>query len=143
MDKIYQDTVGQKVENRRNLANKMRDYQKELQQNDTSDKRKKYLRNKIYNISRMLQGKNKLNSLSRSYYHRAEKKIAKAVNDFVEEYKDKKVTVVVEDLDIINYDDDKDTNRKFSSWARGKLLNKLMEKLDWQGIDYEHSLIHI
>lgn len=137
MDRIYQDTVGQKVENRRNLANKMRQYQKELQQNVTSDKRKKYLRKKIYNISRMLQGKNKLNTLSRSYYHRAEKKIAKAVNDFVEEYKDKKVTVVVEDLDIINYDDDKDTNRKFSSWARGKLLNKLMEKLDWQGIDYK------
>lgn len=136
MDDIYQETIGEKLKNRSNLANKMKEYQKELQNQLTSQKRKEYLRKKIYNISRNLEGKNQLNRLRRSYYHKVDKKISQAIKAIVNRYKDKKVTIAIEDLDIMEFDDDSSTNRKFSSWIRGKLLNKLKEQLAWYGIAY-------
>ena len=136
MDDIYQETVGEKLKNRSNLANKMKEYQKELQNQLTSQKRKEYLREKIYNISRNLEGKNQLKRLRRSYYHKVDKKISQAIKAIVNKYKDKKVTIAIEDLDIIEFDNDSSTNRKFSSWIRGKLLDKLKEELAWYGIAY-------
>lgn len=131
MDDIYQDTIGEKVKNRRNLANKMKEYQKELQNPVISQQRKDYLREKIYNISRDLQGTNQLDRLRRSYYHKVNEKISQAIKAIVNKYKDEKVTIAIEDLDIMEFDNDSSTNRKFSSWIRGKLLNKLKEQLDW------------
>ena len=137
LDDLYQDTVGQKVENRRNLANKMKKYQKELKRNSISQNRKEYLRKKIYNISRNLQGKNELIRLNNHYHHQIEERISKAVKAIVNKYKDKKITIALEDLDINEFDNSKNSNRKFSSWARGKILSKLKEELAWHGIAYK------
>ena len=137
MQKLYNKTVAQKVANRRSLANKMRQYQKQLQNPLNRQKQKEYLKEKIYNISRMLQGKKSLNKVKRAYYHKRDYEISQAVKQFVKENKDKKITVVLEDIDIIKYDNDKKTNQKYSMWIRGKLMKKLEQQLNWSGISYK------
>ena len=137
MQKMYNDTIEKKVANRRSLANKMREYQKELNNPVISKEQKEYLREKIYNISRMLQGKKKLNKLQRAYNHKRDYEISQAIKEVVNKYKGEKVTIVLEDLEIMKFDNkNKRTNQKFSMWIRGRLLKKLMEELDWNGIAY-------
>ena len=137
MQKLYNETVAQKVANRSSLANKMRQYQKKLKNPLNSQKQQEYLREKIYNISRMLQGKKSLHKVKRAYYHKRDFEIAQAVKQFVKENKDKKITVVLEDIDIVKYDNDKKTNQKYSMWIRGKLIKKLQDQLNWYGISYK------
>ncbi|MFW6130405.1 MAG: zinc ribbon domain-containing protein, partial [Atribacterota bacterium] len=62
---------------------------------------------------------------------------SQAVKQFIEENKDKKITVVLEDINIVEYDNDKKTNQKYSMWIRGKLMKKLKEQLKWAGISYK------
>ena len=137
MQELYNETVAKKLANRRSLANKMRQYQKQLKNPLNSEKQNQYLREKIYNISRMLQGKNSLNRVKRAYYHKRDYEISQAVKQFIKENKEKKVTVVLEDIDIVEYDNDKKTNQKYSMWIRGKLMKKLEEQLNWAGISYK------
>jgi IS605 OrfB family transposase len=137
MQKLYNETVAQKLANRRSLANKMRQYQKQLRNPLNSQKQNEYLREKIYNISRMLQGKKSLNKVKRAYYHKRDYEISQSVKQFIKENKDKKITVVLEDIDIVKYDNDKKTNQKYSMWIRGKLMKKLEEQLNWSGISYK------
>lgn len=137
MDDFYQKTVGKKLKNRRKLASKMKQYQKELNNNVISQKRKEYLKEKIYNISRTLQGTNQLERKRNQYHQKVREKISAAVKKVINKYKDKKVTIAIEDLDITEFDGNSNRNRKFSSWVRGKILSKLKEELDWHGIAYK------
>ena len=97
MDDFHQKTVGKKVKNRCKLASKMKQYQKELNNSATSQKRKEYLREKIYNISRTLQGRGQLERLQNQYYHRVREKIAAAVKKVVDKNKEEKITIAIED----------------------------------------------
>lgn len=136
MQNFYNETVAKKVANRSSLANKMRQYQKQLKNPLISEKQKEHLRDKIYNISRTLQGKNSLNRLKRAYYHQRDYEIARSVKQFIKDNQGKKITVVLEDINITEFDNNKKTNQKFSMWIRGRLMKKLQEYLTWAGISY-------
>ena len=48
-----------------------------------------------------------LNKEKRAYYHKRDYEISKSVKQFIKENKDKKITVVLEDIDIVKFDKDK------------------------------------
>jgi IS605 OrfB family transposase len=63
--------------------------------------------------------------------------IARAVKEFINDIKNEKVLIVMEDLNILEFDRGKKRNRYDSNWAKGKLLQKLQETLDWDGKKYK------
>lgn len=132
----YDKTFLPKLGNRSKLRALMKKYRKELK-SEINEQRKEKLRKKINNINKMLQGRKTLNRVLRPYNHAVEKEIARAVKEFVNDIKNKKVLVVMEDLDILEFDRGRKRNRHDSNWARGKLLQKLQEILDWYGKKYK------
>ncbi|MNG25406.1 hypothetical protein D3C84_1102530 [compost metagenome] len=65
---IYEELVEKKLGNRSSLRNRRKVYQKELRTCECEPV-KEVLRNKIQNISRMLEGKKKIQARTRSYNH--------------------------------------------------------------------------
>ncbi|SDF79154.1 transposase, IS605 OrfB family, central region [Thermoanaerobacter thermohydrosulfuricus] len=128
----YDKTVIPKLANRSKLRALMKKYKKELK-SETNEQRKEKLRRKINNINKMLQGRKTLNRVLKSYNHAVQMEIARAVKEFINDIKNEKVLIVMEDLNILEFDRGKKRNRYDSNWAKGKLLQKLQETLDWDG----------
>jgi IS605 OrfB family transposase len=133
--KHYEENVMPKMKNRSNLKNLMKKYQSELRDKNTNEFRKDFLRRKINNINKMLQGKNTKNRILRSYYHMQDVEISTVVKDYVDLIKDTNAITVIEDLDIVNFDRGKTANRRDSMWSRGQLLKKIEEYLSWNGLE--------
>ncbi|SHF64806.1 transposase, IS605 OrfB family, central region, partial [Caldanaerobius fijiensis DSM 17918] len=131
----YDRAVLPKLSNRSKLRVLMRKYRKRLKK-ETSEERKQRLREKIGNINRMLQGRKALNRVLRSYEHAVKKEITLAVKNFMNDIKNRKVLVSMEDLNILEFDRGRRSNRRDSNWARGQLLKKLQEALEWHGKDH-------
>lgn len=117
------------------LRNKMRAYQKELKDKKTPEPRKVKLRKKIFNLNSMLMKNKSLRRALRSYYHQQDEVLSKAVNDYFETIKGTEITTVIESLDIQEFNRSKAENRRDSMWARAKLTNKLISKLNWHGFE--------
>ena len=117
------------------LRNQMRAYQKELKNKKTPEPRKAKLRKKIFNLNAMLMKNKSLSRALRRYYHRQEEVLSKAVNDYFETIKGTQTTTVIESLDIREFNRSKAENRRDSMWARGKLTEKLISKLNWHGYE--------
>lgn len=117
------------------LRNQMRMYQKELRNKKTPNHRKVALRKKIFNLNSMLMKNKSLRRALRSYYHQQDEVLSKAVNDYFETIKGTEITTVIESLDIQEFNRSKAENRRDSMWARAKLTNKLISKLNWHGFE--------
>lgn len=136
MTKAYDDVLGKKVTNRSKLRNHMREMQKELKKKSTPKTKKEYLRIKIENIANTLNGKKKLNKCQNQYSHEVTKRLNEAVKSYLKDIKQDKVLPVLESLDITEFDRDKKSNKRDSSWIRGQLMKKLKESFEWYGIPY-------
>ena len=115
------------------LRNQMRMYQKELKNKKTPEPRKVKLRKKIFNLNAMLMKNKSLSRALRRYYHQQEEVLSQAVNDYFETIKGTQTTTVIESLDIKEFNRSRVENRRDSMWARGKLTEKLISKLNWHG----------
>lgn len=135
MTTFYDEVLEPKLKKRSSLRNKMRRYQKELKITSCSI-RKNELKTKIFNIATMLNGKKSLSKRRRKYAHAVDIKINEAVKGLFEDVKKQKVLVSMESLDITEFDRGKKANKRDSSWVRGKLTQKLQEKLMWNGIPF-------
>ncbi|MBP3907722.1 MAG: transposase [Turicibacter sp.] len=117
------------------LRSLMKTYQKELKNKKTPHHRKIALRKKIFNLNSMIMKNKSLSRALRSYYHKQEEVLSKAVNDYFETIKGTEITTVIESLDIQEFNRSKAENRRDSMWARAKLTNKLISKLNWHGFE--------
>lgn len=133
--KHYEGVVMPKLKQINKLRSLMKKYQKELRDKNTISIRKELLRKKISNINKMLQGKKAKNRILNSYYQMQDKEISIVIKSYLNSIKGTTTTTVVEDLDIIEFDRGKSSNRRNSMWVRGKLLSKLEETLNWHGYD--------
>jgi IS605 OrfB family transposase len=129
---LYNKIVLPKLKNRNKLRSLMQKYRKKLKQAKTEEQKTK-LREKIGNINKMLQGRKSLNRVLRKYSHAVESEISCAVKSFVNDIKGENVLVSIEDLNILEFDRGRKSNRRDSNWARGQLINKLKDKLTWIG----------
>ena len=117
------------------LRSLMKTYQKELRNKQTPNHRKIALRKKIFNLNSMIMKNKTLSRALRSYYHKQDEVLSKAVNDYFETIKGTETTTVIESLDIQEFNRSKVENRRDSMWARAKLTNKLISKLNWHGFE--------
>lgn len=125
--------------NRATLRNTMRIYQKELRRKSTSEDRKKFLREKIFNIARNLNRSKRLRKALNRYSNVATKHISKAIKSLVEYLVslNSKVLIILEELDINDFKADKRSNQTRSMWPRGEIVKRLKEHFDAIGIEYE------
>ncbi|QST02663.1 transposase (plasmid) [Pontibacillus sp. ALD_SL1] len=137
MDHFYNEKVQPKLHMRSNLRNKMRSYQKELHRDGVTEERETVLREKIHHMASMLNGQKKVSKCRRVYAHEVNRRLNKAVNGVMKTVQNRKVLVAMESLDLTEFDRGKTSNRRDSSWIRGKLIGKLQEKLDWKGIAFK------
>lgn len=135
MLKLYDATVLVKEKNRSNLRNYMRELRKMLKKSK-NNKEKEILREKICHINTMLQGRKTANRIRRKYNHEVSCMISLSVNKLISLIS-KNTQVAIEDIDLIIGDTNKRFNRKISNWARGQLLKKIEEKLQWKSIKVE------
>ncbi|SNX54112.1 RNA-guided endonuclease TnpB family protein [Thermoanaerobacterium sp. RBIITD] len=135
MIEIYDLTVLPKLSNRSKLKALMRKYRKEIKKANDENKKQK-LREKIGNINKMLQGRKSLNRVLRSYNHAVNKEISSAIKGFINDVKGKEILVSMEDLNILEFDRGRKSNRRDTNWARGQLLKKMQEKLEWHGVKF-------
>lgn len=136
MTTFYEKVLEPKLKRRSSLRNKMRAYQKELRKNEANEERKVWLRKKIFNIATMLNGKKELEKCKRKYAHEVNVRLNDAIKPFIEDVKKQKVKVVMESLDITEFDRGKKANKRDSSWVRGKLTTKIQSLLTWNGIPF-------
>lgn len=135
MTKFYEEVLEPKLKKRSSLRNKMRQYQKQLKKTPCP-LRQTVLKTKISNMANMLNGKKKLNQCKRKYAHAVDVKINEAVKGLFEDVKKQDILVSMESLDITEFDRGKKANKRDSSWVRGKLAEKLQERLSWHGIPF-------
>ena len=117
------------------LRNQMKTYQKELKNKKTPEPRKVKLRKKIFNLNAMLMKNKSLSRALRCYYHQQEEVLSQAIKSYLKEIKGTKTTTVIESLDIREFNRSRVENRRDSMWARGKLTEKLISKLNWHGYE--------
>ncbi|PAV30669.1 hypothetical protein CIL05_06090 [Virgibacillus profundi] len=135
MGKLYGELVEPKLSNRSSLRNKMREYQKRLKHSNNSFE-KEQLRTKIFNIAKSLNGTKKKDKCLRRYAHEADLRVNMSVSSFVDEATRTNATCVYEDLDMMEFDRGKKSNKRDSMWVRGQLIKKVKSKLDWLGIPH-------
>lgn len=117
------------------LRNQMKAYQKELKNKKTPEPRKVKLRKKIFNLNAMLMKNKSLSRALRRYYHQQEEVLSQAVKSYLNEIKGTNTTTVIESLDIREFNRSRTENRRDSMWARGKLTEKLISTLKWNGYE--------
>jgi len=71
----------------------------------------------------------------RHYHQMVDHEIRTAVDQYIRELPKGTITVV-ETLDMKEFDKSRKVNAMFSTFARGKLQDKLMEELNWHGYGY-------
>ena len=133
MTGFYNEVIGKKEKNRSTLRNKMRTYQKQLKTTNHPYEAD-WLRNKIKQMNRILQGGKKFNRCKRRYAHEVDVRLSSSIKGLISDLKKEPKTVVLEDLEITKFDNGKQTNKRNSSWARGQLIKRLSSKLNWLGI---------
>ena len=135
----YNELVEKQLGNRSKLRNVMRAYQKELKSKNTSDAKKEILRIKIFNIAKNLQGHKRLTKSRNRYKFGANVSISMALKGFLRYLIPikSKVLVVLEQLNIKDFNWGKTSNKRNSMWARGQIIDKLSRMLKWHGIAFD------
>lgn len=138
---FYKSECEIKLAGRSSLRNKMKEYQKELRKlkkkKDSNEKRKAYLRYQISEIARKLQGRKRLQKSLNKYNNKAVEAISKAIDEFILYLKSlkSKVLVVLENLDINNFNGGKLANQMSSMWSRAQIIEKLTTALKREGFN--------
>lgn len=131
----YEASLERKLGHRSSLRNKRKEYKKRLE-STTDCQEKEFLRSKIQNISASLNGRKSLGRSRRRYNHMVDVQINLAAKGLFEEIKKSNAIPVFEKLEITTFNRGKKSNKRDSSWVRGKLIKKITGLLDWHGFDY-------
>lgn len=118
---------------------KLKDYlhkhKKEL-----SDSQIKQHRDKIDHIEKNIRQNKKARKLLNKYHNQSEQLINQACNEYIaylKKQKDSKsIMTVLELLDIKEFNKSKTKNSMHSMFVRGQLQKRLMEKLNWNGLNF-------
>lgn len=129
----YEEIVEKKIGRRSSLRNLRRKYQKELKKCKNQIQQEWY-RKKIKNISRNLEGKKNLQKQQNKYHHAVNMQLNLASKSFVNEAKEGRYHVGLEDLTVEKFKRGKKNNKRDSSWIRGKLVDKIISLCEWHGI---------
>jgi IS605 OrfB family transposase len=139
MTSKYSELVEKQLGNRSSLRHIMRGYQKELKSKNISEDRKVFLRSKIFNIAKNLQGSKRLTKSRNRYKYSTNKSISVAIKGLLKHLLPikSKVLVVLEKLDITNFNLGTESNKRNSMWSRGQIIDKLTKVLKWHGIAFD------
>lgn len=129
----YENLVEIKTGRRSSLRNLRKKYRKELKKCQNPIQQEWY-RMKIRNISRMLEGKRKLQKQQNKYHHMVNVQVNLAAKSFVKEAKQGNYHVGLEDLEIKEFNRGKKSNKRDSSWIRGQLMKKIISLCEWNGV---------
>jgi IS605 OrfB family transposase len=136
MSDLYERVVQPKLKQRSRLRSLAKKYRKKLKHITDPSLRERYL-TKIHNISNQLNQTKNLDKLRRKYAHAVDVRLHQSVKGFINEVKENPAMVVLEDLEIDEFNRGKKNNKRDSMWVRGELQKKVTEKLDWIGIPYK------
>ncbi|RYL94548.1 RNA-guided endonuclease TnpB family protein [Sporolactobacillus sp. THM19-2] len=133
--KQFEELLETRTGHRSSLRNVMKRYQKELKKTDDLWQQS-FLRTKIAHIAKTLNGRKSLQKVQRRYRHQRDLAMHEAVNQLFEEVRQDHLVLVLEDLELTNFDRGKKANKRNSSWIRGQLFQKITERLNWYGMPY-------
>ena len=134
----YMNTVEPKLSDLSKLRNKKRALLKYLcKHKNLPDAVKMDIRKKIDHLEQMIRGNKTAKKHLNSYHNKQRHIINQAVDAYIDSLHGNKSTVtVLELLDIKEFNKSKDSDQCLSTFARGLLSEKIMDKLNWHGYRY-------
>ena len=123
------------AQNLRNKLRKVRHFYRTHKKSLSPDAKSMLIR-KMNCLNKMIQ-QNKAARHRKNYYHAMlDKRIKDIIKAFLKHIKKRDVTVVLERLDIKEFNSSKKSNALRSVFARGKFQKRFLEQLAWYGIKF-------
>ena len=132
----YQNVVERDLANLSDLRNKKRSICHYLRTHDLPEDTRRSLIRKVDDLEHMIREAKVPYRHKRRYYEMLDHEIRLTVDALLQNI-DPETLVVLEKLDIREFNKSRRVNGMLSCFARGKLSQKLMEELNWHGIPYE------
>ena len=132
----YQNVVERDFANLSELRNKKRSICHYLRTHDLPEDVRRSLIRKADTLEHMIREAKAPYRHKRRYYGMLDHEIRRSVDALLDDV-GPDTLVVLEKLDIREFDKSRKVNGMLSCFARGKLSQKLMEELNWHGVLYE------
>lgn len=132
---FYHDEVEPAFADLSDLRNKKRAIRHYIRHHDLPEDVRRSLIKKIDRLDQMMQTMEVPYRKKRHYYAMLDAEIKRSVDTYISSI-DPETLTVLEKLDIKEFDKSSRVNAMFSTFARGKLQQKLMSALNWKGYDF-------
>lgn len=135
---FYKNTVEPAFAGLSDIRNKKRKLKRFIHKHkNLPDDVRKHLRDKIDRLETMLRKAKKAYRLNRRYYNILAHNVKASVDEYINKLNgDKSIVTVLELFDIKEFSKTHAENGIYSIHARGQLINKLMDQLNWHGYSF-------